>query len=68
MEFKQFHNALRILASIDQDELEATGAITKDEWEGFRGNPYKWFVRVPDDKALKVWKIMKKRFNRGDRG
>ena len=71
MEFNQFHNALRILASIDRDELDCAGAIDKDddtEWNEFRIDPFRWFFKVPDNKALKVWKLMKKRFGRGKGG
>lgn len=73
MTFIEFHNALRIFASIDGDEF--IQAITgrdeppsywrgRDEWtdmERFLSNPPYWFIRAPTAKAQAVWKIVEAR-------
>lgn len=64
MTFAEFHNALRILASIDRDELEQAGVIgyaDHDAWGTFRRCPWGWFIRCDDDKAAKLWNLMQKR-------
>lgn len=68
MEFKQFHDALRILANIDRDELESAGVLAKgdhNQWGEFRRNPFRWFIRVPDAKSLKLWGIIETRLREG---
>ena len=64
MTFNQFHNALRILSSIDRDELEREGIIRHgdhNQWGEFRRNPYRWFLASPDDEAKRLWKIIENR-------
>ena len=64
MEYSEFHNALRILLNIDQDTLVNAGALMSDDhnaWGDFRRNPYRWFIRVPDEVSKKVWQIIKKK-------
>ena len=62
MTFAQFHNGLRILASIDRVELlEAGVRLSLPEWEDFRDHPHRWFTRAPDEIALKIWAIIERR-------
>jgi hypothetical protein len=64
MTFAAFHNALRILTSIDRHELEAAGAMEHGDdkaWTAFRGDPFRWFIRADDGKAGKVWAIIEQR-------
>jgi hypothetical protein len=60
----EFHNALRILTSIDAHELEAAGVIRHADhnaWGTFRRDPYRWFIRADDATAEKLWKIIERR-------
>ena len=67
MTFAEFHNALRILTSIDRHELEAAGAMEPGDdkaWTAFRGDPFRWFIRADDERAGKVWAIIERRQRR----
>jgi hypothetical protein len=65
MTFEQFHNALRILLCIDRRELEQIGVIEgpsdNEEWDAFRRDPFRWFIRADDETAGKVWRLIQKR-------
>lgn len=58
--FEDFHNRLRILASIDLYELEDAG-VSMSEWLDFRVDPWLWFIRASDADAQAVWGIMQRR-------
>jgi len=59
MEMQWFHNALRIMMSIDRHELETSGITLRNaEWYSFRSNPYVWFIRANDNDAAKIWQII----------
>jgi len=75
--FAHFHNALRIMRSIDLDELQAVGifrgakqkpdadnpgaAFTWAAWCSFRDDPYSYFIRCDDETAQKIWQIIERR-------
>lgn len=64
MDFEKFHNVLRVLRSIDRDELEAAGVLKAgdhNQWGVFRRNPFMWLIRAEDWRARKVWEIVKRR-------
>ncbi len=64
MEYAEFHNALRILRSIDQDELVNAGVLPDRDhnaWGEFRRNPFMWFVRAPDTISKRLFEIIKER-------
>jgi len=64
MRFAEFHNALRILISIDRGELVDAGVIApldKVEWPKFRDNPWRWFIAASDDQAQRVFAIIERR-------
>ena len=64
MQFGEFHNGLRIMMSIDQDELVSAGIIRANDhnaWGEFRRDPFRWFIRASDDQAKKLWTLMQKR-------
>lgn len=59
-----FLNALRVLHSIDMDELENAGVIRKGDleaWTRFREGPANWAIRADDDKAEKLWALVQRR-------
>lgn len=59
-----FHNALRLLISIDQHELIDAGVARMDErliWQRFRDDPYRWFIQASDADADYVWAIIERR-------
>lgn len=67
MTFAEFHNALRILMSIDRHELEAAGVIKARDhnaWGEFRRDPFRWFIRADDADAPKIWAIIERRQRR----
>ena len=67
MTFAEFHNALRILTSIDRDELEAAGVIKTNDhnaWGTFTRDPFRWFIRADDATAAKLWAIIERRQRR----
>lgn len=72
-----FHNALRILTSIDMDEfIQATtghdiapsrwddrDAAMEAEvsWKFFRADPFRWFIKAPDVQRDAIWALVKAR-------
>ena len=66
MDLREFHNALRILRSIDAYELRDAGVENTDrEWPQFGFNPWEWFIRASDHDAAAVWTIIERRQPRG---
>lgn len=64
LNLREFHNGLRILLNIDRDELVAAGVIRHGDhnaWGEFRRDPFRWFIRANDERADKLWELMKKR-------
>jgi hypothetical protein len=67
-EFATFHNALRILRSIDWREFaDAVGdfypsaAQRTAAWERFRDAPYDWFICAPTRQAEAIWAVVESR-------
>ena len=62
MTFEKFHNALRIMRSIDYHEIIETGLSMSDsEWHRFMGNPYEWFIFAATNDAKRIWAIVERR-------
>jgi hypothetical protein len=59
----QFHNALRIMRSIDSYELD-----NPSWWEKFRDSPIEFFIRCDDESADKIWNVIQKRSGGADLG
>jgi len=59
----QFHNALRIIRSIDSHELG-----DPPWWEKFRDSPIEFFIRCDDESADKIWNVILKRSGGADLG
>ena len=49
-------NVLRILNSIDEHELVAAGVVT--EWNAFRADPFRTFMRMDDERGARLWGII----------
>lgn len=65
--FDDFHNRLRIMVGIDRQELVNAGAIRADDvnaWESFRFDPYRYFIRIDDEAAMKIWSVIEHRATR----
>lgn len=63
----EFHNALRIMRSIDRHELiEAGMEMTPGDgkFPAFRDDPCGWFIRASDADADVIWTIIKRRQTR----
>lgn len=59
-----FLNALRVLHSLDFDDLVNAGVMRADAhraWETFRANPTVWVLRADDATAEKLWVMVKRR-------
>ena len=62
MTFREFRNALCILASIDEHELVEVGIrLSKGAWDDFARNPWRYIVRADDGTAAKIWSIIERR-------
>ena len=62
MNFNHFHNALRVLRSIDRHEFdEVEYSLTDNEWQRFRDNPYHFFIQAPDALAKGIFGIIESR-------
>lgn len=69
MRFEQFHNALRILTSLDAHDLEAAGVIRNGDhnaWGTFRRDPFRWLIRADDALARKLFSLIEQRQPHGD--
>ena len=64
MTLAEFHNALRILTSVDRHELVAAGVMRHGDhnaWGTFRRDPFRWLIRADDAAAHKLWRIVEAR-------
>ena len=68
MNLDEFHNALRIMTSIDFSELVRAGVMVESDahgefckWDRFRRDPYRWMIRADDETAEKLWGIIQGR-------
>lgn len=65
----QFHNRLRILLNIEEDDLKRVGAgvdpdtnrIRFDFVEAFIADPFRTFIRADDATAAAIWSIVEAR-------
>jgi len=58
MTLREFHNGLRVLASIDRHEVPF---LSVAHWERFRGDPYRFFIRADDPTADAIWAVIIRR-------
>jgi hypothetical protein len=57
--FRDFWNRLRILTSIDMDELAAVGVLDNSvDWQAFSRDPFWWFVGAGDERAERLWRLI----------
>lgn len=59
MTLREFHNGLRLLRSIDRDEIGYI--ISENAWQEFRDRPYEFFIRCDDPTANAIWAAMQER-------
>lgn len=59
MDFRGFHNALRVLRSLDRHEIAP--ALSYEDWFDFRDFPYDWFIGAEESKARAVWAAVERR-------
>ncbi len=59
---RAFRDRLRILDSIDFDEL-AMHSIIDDlvVWQAFRRDPFRWLIRADDERAERIWQLIEAR-------
>lgn len=51
----EFHNALRLLLNIEDDQLSF---LTPAQQDNFYSNPHMFFIRCDDATADKLWAVM----------
>lgn len=70
MSLQDFANRLRILLSIDLDELQQVGLMFNAkpdnpgawaQWRRFRADPFRYLISCGDDDAAKIWSIVERR-------
>jgi hypothetical protein len=66
LEFRRFHNALRILGDIEITDLENAGLATPTAWRAyfrpyFLHSPYRAFLQAADADAAILWKLIEAR-------
>lgn len=63
MDLPRFLNALKILRSIDRDELQSAGVDVHDDrrWVEFREWPITFLLRASDADQERVWAIIEAR-------
>lgn len=62
MTLPRFLNALKILRSIDRDELQNAGVpVSEEAWGYFREAPYRWLIVADADDQERVWAIIEDR-------
>ena len=71
MTLDEFHNALRVMTSIDFHELVGAGVMVESDvrgefcqWDKFRRDPYRWMIRADDETAERLWGIIQKRIKK----
>lgn len=57
MTLPEFDNALRILSSIDYEEVRHF--MGRTDYQEFRSNPHRYFVRADDYQREQLWKVIK---------
>lgn len=61
-DLRRFHNRLRILLNIDEDELNRSGATYGDaDWIAFSTNPWRWLILADDLQKQAVYTIIRSR-------
>lgn len=64
MDLQDFLNRVKILRSIDSDELVKAG-LTHNQWLTFTADPAAFLIRQDDEVVSKVWAIVEGRAGRG---
>ena len=57
-DFERFLNRLRILRSLDRDEVPD---VSWPGWLAFQDNPYEYLITCHDDEAKHIWTALRKR-------
>jgi hypothetical protein len=58
----EFRNRLCILRSIDEDELRTAGIKLSDkDWLSFCLDPFRFFLKMDDETADKLWRVIERR-------
>jgi hypothetical protein len=57
-EFRRFHNALRIMLSIDRHELPP---LSPSEWFDFSRDPYRFYIAASDANKAAIWSLIESR-------
>lgn len=62
----EFMNRLKILYSLDRDEIETAGLKLNDTgWRRFQSDPPRWMLWAADGHKDKIWALVDKRMGKG---
>ncbi len=64
MNLRRFHNALRVMNSIDRDEMVGAGLIPANDpnaWQQFRCNPTRWMIAATDAQKEGLFALIESR-------
>lgn len=61
MTFREFHNALRIIRSIDRYEFVEAVGYDDGEWDRFVADPMCWFIRSAPTMSERLWTAIEAR-------
>ena len=57
VDFRRFHNGLRILRALDQHEVDALAV----DWPRFRDDPFMYFIGCNDEAKAVIWRALERR-------
>ena len=66
MSFEEFHSALRVLATLNMQDLVDADVIDQSDnagWDAFTADPLLWILRADERSAAAVWLAMERRAN-----
>src|SRR5438552_3451741 len=64
MNFREFHTALRVLATLNRQDLVDADAIDQGDavaWDAFNADPLLWILRADERRAGALWQAMQRR-------
>ena len=56
-DFRRFHNGVRILRSLDQQEVDSLAV----DWPRFRDAPFLYFIAANDEAKAVIWRALERR-------
>jgi hypothetical protein len=64
MNFEEFHGALRVLATLNMQDLVDADAIDQSDdvaWNAFQADPLLWILRADQRRSAALWEALRRR-------